>query len=74
MMYKNDYHNRFNDFKNIDSSGFQKLYDLLTKKNKDENEKKMCNSEYQNIWLNINNIFFKQKLTQKRFENSELSK
>ena len=42
MMYKNDYRNRFNGFKsnNIDSNGFQKLYELLTKKNKDENEKK----------------------------------
>ena len=70
MMYNR---NRFNDFK-IDSNGFQKLYDLLTKKNKDENEKNLCITEYQNLWLNVKNIFFKQKFTQKRFENSELSK
>ena len=70
MMYNR---NRFNDFK-IDSNGFQKLYDLLTKKNKDENEKNLCITEYQNLWLNVKNIFFRQKFTQKRFENSELSK
>ena len=40
MIFKNDIHNRFNDFKNTDSNGFQKLYDLLTKKSKDESEKK----------------------------------
>jgi hypothetical protein len=61
MIFKNDIHNRFNDFKNTDSNGFQKLYDLLTKKSKDESEKKMYITEYQNIWLNIKNIFFKQK-------------
>ena len=61
MIFKNDIHNRFNDYKNIDSNGFQKLYDLLTKKSKDETEKKMCITEYQNIWLNFKNIFFKQK-------------
>ena len=71
-MLKTDYHNRY--LSNNDSNGFQKLYDLLVKNNKDETEKKMCNTEYQNIWLNIKNIFFKQKQTQKRFENSELSK
>ena len=74
MIFKNDIHNRFNDFKNTDSNGFQKLYDLLTKKSKDESEKKMYITEYQNIWLNIKNIFFKQKPVQRRFDNSELSK
>ena len=74
MIFKNDIHNRFNDFKNIDSNGFQKLYDLLTKKSKDETEKKMCITEYQNIWLNIKNIFFKPKAVQRRFDNSEQSK
>ena len=74
-MYKNDYHNKFNNFNsNIDSNGFQKLYDLLTKKIKNESEKKMCNTEYQNIWLNIKNVFFKKKQGPKRLENSEMSK
>ena len=73
MMYKNDYTNRFNDFKN-DSNGFQKLYDLLTKKNKDENEKKICKIEYQNIWMNLENTFFKQKQVQKRTENNDSGK
>ena len=42
MMYRN----RFNDFKsNIESNGFQKLYDLLTKKNKDEKEKELYTTE-----------------------------
>ena len=32
-MYKNDYHNKFNNFNNnIDSNGSQKLYDLLLNK------------------------------------------
>ena len=76
MMYKNDYRNRFNGFKsnNIDSNGFQKLYELLTKKNKDENEKKTCITEYQNIWLNISNIFFRQRQIAKKSENNESSK
>ena len=71
MMYRN----RFNDFKsNIDSNGFQKLYELLTKKSKDEKEKELCTTEYQNLWLNINNIFFKQKPNQKKLENSDAQK
>ena len=50
---------------NIETDDIEKLYELLKKKGKDENEKKICNDEYQNIWENIGDIFFKRESVNK---------
>ena len=69
---KNDYQNRFVGNNTMD--GLQKVYYLLTRNNKDENEKKLANTEYQNLWLNINSLFFKPKQVQKKLENNDSAK
>ena len=75
-MFKNDYGNKINEKdkkNNIDTDDLENLYQLLIKKNKDDNEKKICNIEYQTIWENIGDILFKKEGTNKS-ENAESSK
>ena len=83
MMFKIDYLNKNNDKdkgkdkdkkNNIDSDDLENLYDLLKKKNKDESEKKLCIAEYQNLWLNIEDIFFSKNEKSNKQENIEISK
>ena len=67
-MFKYDIENKNNEKdkkNNIETDDIEKLYELLKKKGKDENEKKICNDEYQNIWENIGDIFFKRESVNK---------
>ena len=82
-MFKIDYLNKNNDKdkgkdkdkkNNIDSDDLENLYDLLKKKNKDESEKKLSIAEYQNLWLNIEDIFFSKNEKSNKQENIEISK
>ena len=60
--YESTNKNNEKDKKNsIDIDDFEKLYELLKKKGKEENERKLCNDEYQNIWENIGDIIFKKE-------------
>ena len=75
-MFKNDYGNKINEKdkkNNLDTDDLENLYQLLIKKNKDDNEKKICNIEYKTIWENIGDILFKKEGANKS-ENAESSK
>ena len=72
MILINDYQSRI--INNNATNGFQKVYDLLTKNNKDENDKRLSIYEYQKLWVNVESLFLKPKQVQRRLENSESSK
>ena len=57
----------------IDNNDLLYLYDLLTQKNKDENFKRASDIEYQKIFQNLEELFFKKEGTDKP-ENVESSK